>query len=122
MKIRFIRHRKFRGKLEREPESFFIGDPGIDTSVVAKKILTVDQEGGISRMELKNIRQKKTAQKIDFRYIGLGYYLIIPLLLGVFGGLLVDKIFNTKPFFLVLFLVVGTAASFYNLLRVLRNE
>lgn len=88
-----------------------------------KKILTINQAGEIKNVligKFKN-RKKLTKQSIDFSYLNLGYYIITPLILGVFLGLAVDHWFKTKPLFVSIFLFLGTIACFYNLIRLLKD-
>lgn len=54
-------------------------------------------------------------------YFNMGYYVITPIFLGVFLGLFLDNIFKTKPFFILLLLVLGTIASFYNIFKTLKE-
>lgn len=59
-------------------------------------------------------------QRTPFFY-NLGIYFITPLLLGVFLGYQFDRWFKTKPIFILLFILLGTIASFYNLLRLIKE-
>lgn len=47
--------------------------------------------------------------------LNIGYYLITPLLAGVFFGYWMDRFFGTKPAFMLLLLGLGIAGAFYNL-------
>ena len=55
------------------------------------------------------------------KFINIGYYLIIPILIGVFFGIFVDKIFQTQPFFLTVFLFLGMVGCFYNLAKLIEE-
>ncbi len=48
--------------------------------------------------------------------MGLGYSLVIPILLGVFFGLALDRWLHTKPIFMLIGIVGGVIASFYTIL------
>ncbi len=50
-----------------------------------------------------------------------GFYLAIPILLGLAVGLGVDRLFGTTPWGLLLFLVAGTVSSFYNVFVLIRS-
>lgn len=50
-----------------------------------------------------------------------GLYLAMPLLLGVVGGLGFDRLFGTRPWGTLLFLVAGTVSSFYNVFVLIRS-
>ncbi|OGK10111.1 hypothetical protein A2767_00365 [Candidatus Roizmanbacteria bacterium RIFCSPHIGHO2_01_FULL_35_10] len=56
------------------------------------------------------------------RSLNLGYYLIIPLLLGLFLGIWLDKLFSSQPFFLLLLFALGVVSSFYNLWKVVKMK
>ena len=47
--------------------------------------------------------------------------LVAALVVGVGIGLLVDKYFNTKPFGLIIFFILGAFAGFLNVYRVMRR-
>ncbi len=51
-------------------------------------------------------------------YLGLitqiGLTIIFSILAGLFIGLALDRFFNTKGIFLILFLLMGIAGGFYN--------
>ncbi len=48
--------------------------------------------------------------------MGLGYSLVIPILLGVFFGLGLDRWLGTKPIFTILGIILGVISSFYTIL------
>lgn len=86
-----------------------------------KKILIVDRDG---KIQSSAVSQKKESNKEDFnslQYLNLGIYLVLPLLLGVFFGTLVDSWLHTKPFFIILFIILGAISSFYNLIRLTKD-
>ena len=45
----------------------------------------------------------------------LSLELLIPILIGVFGGLGLDKLFHCSPVFVIILTIVGIAAAFRNL-------
>ncbi|SVD71828.1 uncharacterized protein METZ01_LOCUS424682 [marine metagenome] len=47
--------------------------------------------------------------------------LVAALVVGVGIGLLVDNYFNTKPFGLIIFFILGAFAGFLNVYRVMRR-
>ncbi len=49
--------------------------------------------------------------------LNIGYYLLTPLLAGVFLGLALDSWFNTKGVFVIILILLGTVGSFYNLYK-----
>lgn len=56
------------------------------------------------------------------KYIGIGYYLGVPLLIGVFLGLVVDHFLKTKPLFIIIFIIIGTIGTFYNLFKITKDN
>lgn len=56
----------------------------------------------------------------DYIDINVGYSLIIPLLLGVIIGLVLDSRFQSKPVFTVIFILLGAISSFYNLFKLIK--
>ena len=56
------------------------------------------------------------------KYIGIGYYVGAPLIIGVFLGLVVDGFFKTKPLFIIIFIIIGTIGTFYNLFKSTKNN
>ena len=45
----------------------------------------------------------------------VGLQLLIPILIGVFGGLGLDRLFDCSPTFVIILTVVGIVAAFRNL-------
>ena len=52
--------------------------------------------------------------------IGLGWYVGVSILLGVFAGLWLDSRLDTKPLFVMLGLVLGVIVAGYGVYRMLR--
>lgn len=74
----------------------------------------------------KNSSNDRTQRKEDImllaKYSSMGYYLITPLLLGVFIGFGLDTFFTTKPFFIVSGIVFGSISTFYNLFKLIKEN
>lgn len=68
----------------------------------------------------KNAKIKKTFD-LSPEYLSLGFYLITPLLLGVFVGFWLDRHFNTRPWFIIIGIVLGTISVFYNLWKIVKD-
>lgn len=66
-----------------------------------------------------NIKPKK--QFDVAKYISIGYYLVTPMLIGVIVGLYLDSQFKSKPLFIMIFLFLGIAGTFYNLYKVTKE-
>jgi F0F1-type ATP synthase assembly protein I len=87
-----------------------------------KQIQVINREGHISKDS--QVEKKKTSEN-DFdylRYANIGIYLIIPLLLGIFGGVQLDKLLHTKPLCVIIGIVFGAVASLYNLIRLTQEN
>ncbi|MFN4212646.1 MAG: AtpZ/AtpI family protein [Microgenomates group bacterium] len=67
-------------------------------------------------------KPKESLNKILLaKSLNIGYYLITPIFLGAFFGMWLDKIFATKPVFILLFFSLGVLGSFYNLLKIVKE-
>jgi F0F1-type ATP synthase assembly protein I len=53
------------------------------------------------------------------RFIGVGWYVGSCIVLGVFGGLWLDKKFNTRPVLVLVGLLLGLVVAFYGMYRML---
>ena len=62
--------------------------------------------------------QKKRGAGFAFK---ISTEIVAALIIGVGIGLLVDNYFNTKPFGLIIFFVLGAFAGFLNVYRVMRR-
>ena len=51
------------------------------------------------------------------RLVGVGWYIGICIVLGVFGGLWLDDKFNTRPILVIVGLLVGVGVAFYGVYR-----
>jgi len=60
------------------------------------------------------------------RFIGVGWFIGISILLGVLAGLWLDSKFGTKPLFVIVGLILGLIVAFYGvyqmLLPLIRNK
>jgi ATP synthase protein I len=63
----------------------------------------------------------KFPSKIDFRKIAQLSSLVLMLpssiAVGLFFGYMLDKLFGTHPWLLLVFLLLGTVSGFYSLIR-----
>ena len=53
------------------------------------------------------------------RFIGVGWFVAISILLGVLGGLWLDGKFNTKPLFVIGGLILGLVVAGYGVYQML---
>jgi F0F1-type ATP synthase assembly protein I len=52
-----------------------------------------------------------------FQFVGVGFELTVPLLVGLFGGQWLDRRFGTAPWLLLVGALLGGAAGMLNLYR-----
>lgn len=73
---------------------------------------------------IRSYREKKKQrnQTAVFANLNVGAYLIVPILLGVFIGYQLDSRLKTKPLFLIVFLLLGTVSTFYNLIKLTKEQ
>ena len=57
-----------------------------------------------------------------FRYGNLGVEMLVAVLIGTFGGLLLDRWLHTKPWLLLVGFVLGSAAGFKNIFSLIASE
>ena len=79
------------------------------------------------KQKLDKLQSSKTNQSHTYKKTGAGFgfkistEIIAALVIGVCIGLLVDNYFNTKPFGLIIFFILGALAGFLNVYRVMRR-
>ena len=54
-----------------------------------------------------------------FRLIGVGWYVGVCIVLGVFGGLWLDDKLNTSPILVIVGLILGIIVAFYGVYRMI---
>lgn len=80
-----------------------------------------------SRLEERNTRPERNGNEVDVsasstsRALSLGMRVLSEFIGGVIAGggvgWLLDKAFSTQPFFLIVFIGLGTGAGFWNVYR-----
>ena len=66
--------------------------------------------------------RKKEWFNIPPAYFNLGMYLAIPLMLAIPAGQFLDRKFQTKKLFTLVFIIFGTISVFYNLIRLYKDD
>ena len=57
---------------------------------------------------------------LALRLTGLGWYVATCIILGVVGGVLIDKWLGLKPLFTLLGILFGTTSAFYGLFKMIQ--
>ncbi|OGK17607.1 hypothetical protein A2866_04145 [Candidatus Roizmanbacteria bacterium RIFCSPHIGHO2_01_FULL_39_8] len=95
----------------------------VNDTIKKEEYLGIDSDGTVKKIAQNSLQKPSSKEKpLNLSYLNVGYYLVIPLLLGVFLGFALDSWLKTKPLFVSLGIMVGTIACFYNLLKLLKNE
>jgi len=55
------------------------------------------------------------------KYSSFGYYLIVPIFLGILVGFYLDSYLKTKKIFFIIGFLLGIFASFYNLKKIYQS-
>jgi len=86
-----------------------------------KKYYTLDKNLNFKSSEAPKPRPALKKNKMDLaNYMNIGYYLITPLIVGVFLGLYLDGRLGTN-YLVVIGIVIGSIGTFYNLFRILKQ-
>lgn len=73
------------------------------------------------KREKKPAMSSKNDTLLLAKYSSIGYYLVTPLLLGVFLGLWVDKLFHSKPLFTLVGIGFGFISAAYSLYKLIKD-
>ncbi len=93
-----------------------------DKMKMKKKILSIDAQGRVKSIDMPlNLEHKKGNSWKSLEYSGIGYVLVVPLILGVVAGLGLDRLFGTR-FFVIVGIIFGTVSSFYNLWKIVKDN
>jgi ATP synthase protein I len=57
--------------------------------------------------------------EVALRFIGVGWFVGVSILLGVWGGLWLDAKLGTAPIMVIVGLILGLAVAFYGVYRML---
>jgi F0F1-type ATP synthase assembly protein I len=93
----------------------------VDKMVTDKKVSYIDKQGNVVTSSGKEDKKEETKSFDYTKYTNIGFYLIIPLLAGVFLGIKLDEFLKTKPVFTIVCILLGTVASFYNLIKLTQD-
>lgn len=80
----------------------------------------IDKKGDI--VTSTRIKSYTKSKDLDFTIMNVGYYVIAPLLIGLFLGLMIDGKFNSKPIGTIIGISLGSIGSFYNLSKFIHSN
>tara|TARA_B100001750_G_scaffold96514_1_gene76278 strand:- start:315 stop:614 length:300 start_codon:yes stop_codon:yes gene_type:complete len=86
--------------------------------VVAGGSLT--QKNGSDKIHQASLEWLMPTWAIALRLIGVGWFLATSIIVGIVVGLLLDKWLETKIFFTLLGVLVGTMVAFYGLYHMVK--
>lgn len=88
-----------------------------------KQIYTIiNKKGEIVEVEKDQKTQyKKTSLGFPAQFANIGFYLITPILIGIFAGKFLDEKFRTGTFYTTILLIFGTISTFYNLYTFIKD-
>jgi len=75
----------------------------------------------IKKSENKSNKELKKNNLKVANYLNIGYYLLTPIIIGIFIGKVIDNWLKTN-FFLFLMLILGVIGTFYNLYKIYIDE
>lgn len=67
-------------------------------------------------------KQKQSAFRDLAYYSGLGFSVALAIFIGLFIGLGLDRLFDTTPVFMFIFLFFGIIAGFNNIYKVIKRS
>ncbi len=89
--------------------------------MIEKKYFTLDKNLNLKSSTAPKPKPVLKKNKMDLaNYANIGYYLITPLIVGVFLGLYLDGRLGTN-YLVVIGIVIGSIGTFYNLFRILKQ-
>jgi F0F1-type ATP synthase assembly protein I len=77
--------------------------------------------------KLEKVKSRNKNKSTDQTYknilnLNAGIYIATPIFLGLVFGYYLDIYFGKKPIFIVLFIIIGTFCSFYNLFKLIKDN
>lgn len=94
-----------------------------DDRMKMKNFYKIDRSGTLLKVnEREHKKEKKATKPVDLGTLNVGYYLIIPILIGIFLGLVLDEKFKTRHMFTGILIFAGGIASFYNLWKLVKKS
>lgn len=79
------------------------------------------QRAGIISSRI-SMRKEEGLRDQLFHYGNIGIEMLVAVLLGTFGGYLLDRWLHTRPWLMIVGFVLGAAAGFRNIFRLMVSE
>jgi F0F1-type ATP synthase assembly protein I len=70
-------------------------------------------------LKARNVEVGMSRWAAALRLVGVGFFVVGSILMGVLGGRWLDTRFNTEPLWILVGLFLGVAAAFYGVYRML---
>ena len=64
---------------------------------------------------------KNRTVMVSLQLIGVGWYIVVCLFFGMFGGLWIDRRLSTEPVFTLLGVLIGTILAFYGIYKIVKD-
>lgn len=112
------------GEKSQTDQNQLTGFAPADIMKKKKEVYKINEEGEIETIKQKDGKTKEKAFSLfDLNHIGIGYNLVIPLLLGVLLGLFLDNFLKTgSHFFTAIFILLGLLSSLFNLFKLAKTK
>lgn len=90
-----------------------------------KRVRKVDPDFSLGEVEFVKRPSRgaapRTPGSFDPNLMNAGMYIAAPLLSAVALGYFLDTSLNTKPLFIIVFIIGGSASAFYNLYKMTKS-
>ena len=82
----------------------------------------VNDKGEIEQVEkTEKVFKKRSSLPFPAKFANVGFYLVTPILIGIFVGKYLDGKFNSGTFYTTTLIIFGTIATFYNLYTFIKD-
>jgi F0F1-type ATP synthase assembly protein I len=87
-----------------------------------KRHLGFDKNFNLHHISEPKKKTIKVNNSLLAKNLNLGYYLVTPIIFGVFFGLFLDNRLKTKKLFFIIFFSLGIIGTFYNLYKIYKDD
>lgn len=89
---------------------------------VKKTYTIINSRGEVTQVEkVEKKGTKRKALPFPAQYMNLGFYLVTPILFGIFVGKFLDNKFDSGTLYTTTLIIFGTIATFYNLFKFIKD-